>query len=231
MSQENVVQIKVWDLPTRAFHWSLPILLGACWWTSTEDGDMDTHMLCGYALLSLLAFRLSWGMWGSETSRFRHFVRGPSAVYAYLSGKVAHTIGHNPAGGWMVLALLSNLVAVTVTGLFARDDMESEGPLSHLLAGSWSDRLTGLHEQSFYLLLVLSALHLFAVLFYLILKHENLVGPMLSGRKSVKARQIPQTMKQVGALRAVLSLLVCVLAVWAIVHYGHAPAAMHNEGY
>lgn len=179
--------LKIWDLPTRLFHWSLLALVIASWWTTTGDGDMDWHMRCGYAVLALLLFRLVWGMLGSTTARFSSFVATPGKVLAYLAGmhknNAAHVVGHNPAGGWMVLALLSVLLLIAVAGLFANDDIMSEGPLAHHVSERLSDLATFGHERAFYVLLALVALHLAAIAFYLLVKKENLVRPMLTGSK------------------------------------------------
>lgn len=186
-ASEKTKELKVWDLPIRTFHWSLPVLIIACWWTSTESGDMNWHLRCGYAVLALLLFRLLWGVLGSTSARFSSFVASPRAVFAYISGMrrstATHHIGHNPAGGWMVLALLGTLLLSAGSGLFANDDMMSSGPLAHYVSGHFSDLATALHENSFYFLLALVGLHLAAIVFYLLAKKENLLRPMLTGIK------------------------------------------------
>lgn len=185
-----LVALKIWDLPTRLFHWSLLLLVVACWWTAGEDGDIDWHMRCGYAVLALLLFRLVWGMLGSTTARFSSFIAPPRKVLEYLSNARKNDtphIGHNPAGGWMVLALLAMLLAISVSGLFANDDIMSEGPLAHHLSEGMSDLATAWHEKGFYALLALVALHVGAIAFYLLVKKDNLVRPMLTG-----VRQFPQ---------------------------------------
>ncbi|MDP1634202.1 MAG: cytochrome b/b6 domain-containing protein [Gallionellaceae bacterium] len=183
------ITIKVWDLPTRLFHWSLLALVIACWWTATKDGDIDWHMRCGYAVLALLLFRLAWGLLGSTTARFASFVASPRAVLEYLAdtrhNDAPRTIGHNPAGGWMVLALLGMLLFVSATGLFANDDIMSEGPLAHHVSKGMSDLATAWHEHGFHALLALVGLHVAAIAFYLLVKKDNLVRPMLTGNKQV----------------------------------------------
>lgn len=186
---DTVAIIKVWDLPTRMFHWSLLALVAVCWWTG-EDGDIDWHMRCGYAVLALLLFRLAWGFAGSSTARFASFVTSPRKVLAYLAGmRPAATphFGHNPAGGWMVMLLLLVLLAVSLTGLFANDDILSEGPLARHISKRLSDLATAWHEHGFHALLALVALHVSAILFYLLVKKDDLVRPMLTG-----SRRVPQ---------------------------------------
>jgi cytochrome b len=186
-SRDKTETLKVWDLPTRLFHWSLLTLIVACWWTSTENGDMDWHMRCGYAVLALLLFRLIWGVLGSTTARFSHFVTSPRAVIEYFADlrnndNVPH-VGHNPAGGWMVLVLLGMVLLISTSGLFANDDMMSEGPLAHHVGENMSDLVTAWHEKGFYALLAMVAMHLAAIALYLLVKKENLVRPMLTGIK------------------------------------------------
>src|SRR5512142_588319 len=138
--------IKIWDLPTRLFHWSLLALIAACWWTSGEDGDIDWHMLCGYAVLALLLFRLVWGVLGSTTARFASFIASPRKVLGYFADARANTLpphlGHNPAGGWMVVLMLVLLLGIAGSGLFANDDIMSEGLLAHHVSERLSDMAT-----------------------------------------------------------------------------------------
>ncbi|MFH0933663.1 MAG: cytochrome b/b6 domain-containing protein [Pseudomonadota bacterium] len=188
--------LQVWDLPIRLFHWTLLGLVVACWRTAGGDGDIDWHMRCGYAVLALLLFRLVWGVLGSTTARFASFVASPRAVLEYLSSARRNDmlhIGHNPAGGWMVLALLAMLLAISLTGLFANDDIMSEGPLAHHVSKGMSDLATAWHEHGFHALLALVALHVAAIVFYLLVKKENLVRPMLTGVKRLpQAGDVPQ---------------------------------------
>jgi cytochrome b len=218
--------IKIWDLPTRLFHWSLLGLVVACWWTAGEDGNIDWHMRCGYAVLALLLFRLVWGVLGSSTARFASFVASPRAVLGYFAGMrsaaVPH-IGHNPAGGWMVLALLATLLAITLCGLFANDDIMSEGPLAHHVSERFSDLATAWHEGGFYTLLALVGLHIAAIAFYLLVKKDNLVRPMLTG-----VRQLPQgvnvpelRMRSTGLALAILGGAAG--AVWLLVRLACPP--------
>jgi len=222
-AHDKTSTLEVWDLPTRLFHWSLLTLIIACWWTSTENGDMDWHMRCGYAVLALLLFRLVWGVLGSTTARFSSFITSPRAVLGYFVGmrknETVQHVGHNPAGGWMVLMLLGMVLLISVSGLFANDDMMSEGPLAHYASERFSDLATAWHASSFYLLLALVAMHLAAIIFYLLVKKENLVRPMLTGIKHLP----PGTHKPALHIRSVkLALLIlgCVSgAVWMLVKF------------
>ena len=174
------VRIAVWDLPTRLFHWTLVGLIAFSWWTA-EEHYYDLHLWSGIAVLTLITFRLLWGIFGSSTSRFANFVRGPAAVRDYLSGKW-RGIGHSPLGALSVVALLGLVAVQAGLGLFASDeDGLLLGPLSHLIGGDASEEVTDLHEDLFNVLLVLIAVHVAAVLFYWVARKQDLIGPMVTG--------------------------------------------------
>jgi len=178
----------VWDLPVRLFHWALVALFASSWVSAQIGGNaMQVHQLSGMSILALVLFRLLWGVLGSTRARFADFVRGPRAALGYgrelLRGRAPFSVGHNPLGGWMVLALLASLLVQAGTGLFANDDIMLEGPLVKHISKDTSDWLTGIHHVNSVVLLVLIVLHIAAVLFYLRVKRENLILPMLTGRK------------------------------------------------
>jgi len=185
------VQIKIWDKPVRAVHWAIVVLMPALWWTA-DSGDMTRHKQLGYLMLALVAFRLFWGVAGSSTARFAAFLRGPRAIISYASGlfgkESAVVVGHNPLGGWSATVLLLLLATQIVIGLFAQDvDGIESGPLSYLVSYDTADAARGWHHFLFNVLLGFIALHIVAILFYLIVKRDNLIGPMISGRKNVAA--------------------------------------------
>jgi cytochrome b len=186
--------VKLWDLPVRVVHWSLAILLPALWRTA-EAGRMDVHQLLGQVLLALLVFRIFWGFAGSSTARFGRFVRGPRAILDYvhsLRTKDGEAIvGHNPLGGWSAILLLGLLLLQVGLGLIAEDsDGLVSGPLARLVSYETSEIAREGHELVFNLLLVLVAIHVAAVLAYWILKRDNLIVPMITGRK--RLRRPPQ---------------------------------------
>ena len=177
--------IRVWDLPVRMFHWTLVPLLLAMWWTG-EQRDIETHSRLGVVLVGLLVFRLLWGLFGSETARFAHFLRGPRAVVAYLAGRMPHHVGHNPLGGWSVALILLLLVAQATCGLFAHDvDGMESGPLSHLVSYDTADLARAWHHRLFNAILAMAALHILAICWYLVARGEDLLMPMVTGRKPV----------------------------------------------
>ncbi len=180
--------ILVWDLPTRLFHWVLVMLVIASFVSGKIGGAwMQYHMWSGYAILGLLVFRIAWGFVGGWHVRFAAFVRGPVAALRYarslLQADAPKHLGHNTLGGWSVLAMLISLLIQTVTGLFANDDIFTEGPLYPWISKATSDWLTHIHKLNQQVILVLIGVHVLAVLFYLIIKRENLIQPMFSGYK------------------------------------------------
>ncbi|HUW37959.1 MAG TPA: cytochrome b/b6 domain-containing protein [Rhodocyclaceae bacterium] len=216
--------VRVWDLPTRLFHWSLVLLVSFSGITG-EFGDdfganvLDWHARAGYAILALLFFRLLWGFVGGTHARFRSFIRRPRTVLAYLrelrTGGSGPHLGHNPAGGWSVLLMLACLSLQVGTGLFlSDDDLGFTGPLANHVSDHVSDQLHALHEANFVVLMVLVALHLLAIAFHLWAKKENLVRAMVSGKKPLAAP--PQ--RGGHPLLGALVLAISAAAVWFIVN-------------
>ncbi len=179
---------RVWDGPTRLFHWLLVGLFAFSWWTAEHD-QMDRHLVSGLILLALLVFRLLWGVVGGSTARFSHFVKAPRHVLRYLRGEQAVTApGHNPLGAYSVVALLGLLVILVVAGLFAVDvDGLESGPLADLVTFDHGRLASHLHGLAFKLLEWLILLHILAVLYYG-LHGRNLLLPMITGRD----RHLPQ---------------------------------------
>jgi cytochrome b len=209
-------RVKLWDLPVRVIHWSLVLLMPALWWTA-EKGQLFVHERLGYLAMALLIFRLFWGLVGGSTARFAGFVKGPKAIIGYLRGLFAKgaepIVGHNPLGGWSVVILLLLLVGVVGTGLFADDtDGLNPGPLNHLIQGDLSEHMGHWHHLLFNVLLGFIALHLLAILFYAVVKRENLVGPMLSGRREMAAPMIAPRFAPMW--RAVPGILIALGLIW-----------------
>lgn len=211
---------RVWDLPTRLLHAALILLFLFSWW-SAEYGHLRWHRASGYTVLTLLLFRLYWGVVGSTTARFASFVRGPAAFVAYArrlrERPVVPSVGHNPMGGWSVLSLLAVLLVQTGTGLFAVDtDGVESGPLSHFVRFATGRTLAEIHGLSFDLLLALLGLHVATVLFYRFVRREDLIAPMLGGRKLLPDGAAAHL--RFGSLtRALTGLLLAALIVAAIV--------------
>ena len=176
----------LWDVPVRLFHWGLAAAFVLAWW-SAENGEMDWHRRAGYSIAGLVLFRLGWGLLGSRSARFGSFVRGPGAVLRYVGGDMlrrdaGNHAGHNPLGGWSVLIMLALLALQVGLGLFAVDvDGLESGPFSYLVQFDTAREAATLHGLVFNVLLAVIALHLFAVMFHLLWKRENLVRAMITG--------------------------------------------------
>lgn len=206
--------VKLWDLPVRLVHWSFVALLPGLWYTA-EKGDLDTHVKLGMVMLILVVFRILWGLVGTTSARFSHFVRGPLTIGRYLRGLFGKEgepiVGHNPLGAISVVALLLLLGGQIALGLVAQDtDGLFSGPLNYLVEYDTAERARELHEFGFNVILAVVVLHVAAILFYLAVKRDNLVGPMITGRKRYSA--------EVAAPRRVPAwrVAVCLLIAWAI---------------
>lgn len=212
----------LWDLPTRLFHWLLVLLL-VCQWGTAEWHwlDMRWHFWFGYATLALILFRVLWGFFGSDSARFARFVRGPRAVLGYVRNiakrEPEYLAGHNPLGGWSVLALLACVLVQAVTGLFSGDDDDLlYGPLAGWLGSGAMDAVTDVHEATKNVLLALVAVHVLGVLWHLFVKRENLIAAMVGGRAWL--RDDPRLRFARTSLAVVLAGI-CAAGVWALVTY------------
>jgi cytochrome b len=188
-NEDRLVRQKVWDLPTRVIHWLIVGLTAFCWW-SGKHHELEWHRYSGYGVLGLLIFRIYWGFLGSGTARFSHFLRSPAVVLRYgrslLHKSRDDTFGHNPMGGWSVVALVLVLVVITATGLFSVDvDGIESGPLSDMVSFGFGRSMAAIHHWGVDALLWLVALHLLAIVFYFVRFRSNLIGPMISGNKLV----------------------------------------------
>jgi cytochrome b len=215
--------VAVWDWPVRVVHWLLVVLIATSWITSEIGGNaMTYHMWSGYAILTLVVFRIVWGFVGSPHARFASFVRGPAAVARYAAGlfgrETTRYAGHNPLGGWSVLLMLACMALQAGTGLFANDEIFTEGPLASRVAADTSVLLTTIHRYNFYVLLALIALHVAAIVFYLLVKRENLIGAMITGKKFLP-HDAPAP-ELVGSWRALVVLAIAAGAVAALVNSG-----------
>lgn len=177
----------VWDLSTRIFHWLLVILVSISLYTGFVGGfkEMDWHMYSGYAILTLIVFRLAWGLFGSRNARFTSFVRGPGAIIAYVRNLRTSPpgVGHSPLGGVSVLVILLAIGVQAATGLFASDDIFIEGPLVHLVSDETSRELTRIHNLNRWIIITLIGLHLVAIAGYQFIKRDDLLVPMITGWK------------------------------------------------
>jgi len=218
--------VRLWDLPVRLVHWSFVIGIGLLWW-SAENHRLDLHFKVGLVMLGLVVFRLLWGLVGSSTARFSGFVKGPAAIRAYLagqkSGTAEHVVGHNPLGALSVLALIGLLALQIGLGLFAQDtDAVSSGPLNFLVSYDLAKQISEVHEAVFNVILAVVGLHVAAILYYRVFKRDNLVSPMISGRRTFAT---PVATPRIAPLwlAVVCAVLAAAITVW--VAWGLPPFA------
>jgi cytochrome b len=222
----EAVRVRVWDLPTRLFHWLLALcVIGSVVSAKIGGNAMVWHFRIGYAVLTLLCFRLLWGLIGGRWSRFRSFVYAPSTLWRYLRGGSRpdehHDVGHSPLGALSVFALLAILAVQVGTGLFADDEIANTGPLIKFVSGATSSLLTSWHKSwGQWLVITLVVLHLLAVFFYLIGRKRNLIVPMWGGDKLLDSAVPASTDTLASRGIAVLLVALCGLGVGWLVSLG-----------
>jgi cytochrome b len=190
INEEERVAVGIWDLPVRIFHWVLVALFAFQLVTGWIGGAlMQWHLYSGYALLVGVAFRIAWGFVGGTHARFASFIAGPGATWRFarrlFSRQAVPQLGHNPLGGWSVILMLASLALQGITGLAANDGVMTEGPYAKIAGIEVSNVLSEVHRWNFWVLVVLSALHVLAVLFHWFVKKDNLIPPMFTGVKHV----------------------------------------------
>lgn len=216
VENENRRPVLVWDLPTRLFHWLIAFLIPVAYLTWRLNW-MRWHAWVGDALLALVLFRLLWGLFGSATARFSHFLASPRRAAMHLAHILRREpdleVGHNPAGGWMVMLLLGFLLGQGLTGIFVDNDVANEGPLTESTPARISNLMTALHDRLLWNgLLAAVALHVLTILVYGLAKQHNLLLPMITGRKTLPG-SVPAP-RMTPPARA-LVLLACASAVAA----------------
>lgn len=173
-------RILVWDIPTRVFHWLLVGSFAGAFLTAESETFRDVHVALGYTLLALIGFRVVWGLIGTRYARFRSFAFGPGKVLAYLKsllgGSPQHYLGHNPAGSWVIYALLLLGVLAGASGYATYNE----------IGGEWLEEL---HEGVANTMLALVAVHVTGVLVSSLLHRENLVRAMIDGTKRGEPQQ------------------------------------------
>jgi len=219
-------EIRVWDVATRIFHWSLVAMVAVCWITSEAEGTLFwTHLVSGYGVLLLVFFRLVWGFLGNRHARFVDFVRGWTAARDHVKGLMVLSppryIGHNPLGGWMILALLGMLSLSVISGLFAADDGDT-GPYAVLITPGMADALSEIHEALASFLLFLIGFHVLGVLADSLMGRENLARALWTGIKRIPVNATEGGNPEDDApeppfWRVLLALVVAALALAAII--------------
>ena len=214
------MRITVWDAPLRLFHGSLAVLVVFSFTTGQVGGDwLAWHMRSGYAILSLLGFRILWGFVGSDTARFATFLRGPGAALRHareaLARRPGAVVGHNPLGGWMVVAMLAAVAVQAFSGLFTDDEISTQGPLAAKASSAFVARMGHWHHVNEWIVLAAVVLHVAAIVGYWKVLRTNLVRPMIDGQLDV-APGVPAPRMRSGAL-ALFLFAASAAAVYALV--------------
>jgi len=214
-ARETPILVRVWDLPTRLFKWSLVLCVVLAWATNkfaTEHPQW--HKWNGYAVLVLIAFRILWGFFGSFPSRFAAFIPSPRQTLAYalalFRGGGPKYLGHTPLGAWMILALLVATATQAIIGLYSADEdrLVIEGPLAHTVSDAAVDKAASLHRLGFNIILVLASVHILANILYDVIGRSGLVRSMITGDKRVDPEISPLEPAKASGLRALACLIV-----------------------
>ncbi len=215
---------RIWDLPTRVFHWALAFCVVCLLITGFKGGDaMPWHYRFGYCVLTLLMFRLVWGVVGGKWSRFASFVYAPSSILRYMKGQgdALHSVGHNPLGAFSVFAMLAMLLVQVSTGLISDDEISAAGPLTKFVSNATVSLASSYHVTiGKVLVIVLVITHLVAIVFYLYKKRENLIKPMLHGDKLLPNSTPASADTAATRTLALAILLACAAAVYWLVSLG-----------
>lgn len=218
-------KVRVWDAPTRMFHWTLVTLVASAWVSfqySQKIGDFNLvwHRCNGYAILVLVVWRVLWGFVGASTSRFSQFVRWPWVAAGYgldlLRGRERHFLGHNPLGSYMILALLGLLALHGTLGLFTLEHNDTvAGPLKRLVSDDWVKTLSFWHRRGFNIILGFIALHVLVNLVYQFIKKDPLITGMITGKKP--AADYEDAAELQASARPLLRAFVCLIAAAGVV--------------
>lgn len=215
-------KVRIWDLPTRLFHWALASFVIALLITGNIGGNaMVWHMRLGYGVLTLLLFRMMWGLVGGHWSRFSSFMFSPATVWRYLRGRVSEPAGHSPIGALSVFALLAALTVQAGAGLFADDDIAFSGPLTSKVSSAIVADATWYHTAvGKFVVLGLVLMHLAAIAYYTLKRRKVLVRPMLTGDKALDTGTPASRDTAASRMLALVILTMCAGAVTALVQWG-----------
>jgi len=227
----------VWDLPTRVFHW-LFVLTICAQYTTAKLGTtwMPWHFRLGFFMIGLLTFRIIWGFVGPKHARFSSFLKGPGTVLAYLKQvhkvkDALHSVGHNPLGALMVIAMLALVAAQVTTGLFSTDDIAFTGPYYPTVSNDLAERITGWHHMIFNFIIAAAVLHIAAIAFYTFVKRQRLVPAMVHGHKPAEHVPAQESIPHSYLGRALIVILIAVGAVYLVQREAPPPAAPAESNY
>ena len=211
-------KIKVWDLPTRLFHWTLVASMIFMFISAKQGGTwLQWHLRCGLFLLALILFRIVWGFVGSDTARFTQFVKSPKHIIRYIKGEISENEqpGHNPLGALMVVALILGILFQLITGLFSPDENSYiYGGYLSSKAGSNASQIRSVHLMWANVLMILAGIHFAVVLFYRVIKRHNLITPMITGNKYLND-PVPQ-LKFASIFKALIILIITAAVAYSV---------------
>jgi len=211
-----MVKIRLWDLPTRLFHWLFAAAVIGAIVTDLLD-NITWHSYCGYTALVLVVFRIIWGFVGPHHARFSSFVPSVSSLKAFLKDQTVSPLGHNPLGALSVIAMLLIVLVQASSGLFTDDEISFQGPLSKFISEDMVKLMNQIHETNHVLVYSIVALHLIAIFYYQRIKKNNLIGPMVYGDKEIdpKNQPVDQTLASTDdvKIRVLAGVLLVVLIV------------------
>lgn len=207
----------VWDIPVRLFHWLLVLAIAAQWFTAEQRGDwLEWHFYIGYFTIGLILYRLIWGVVGTRYAKFTEFFPTPKSLLLWFKDNKQEYVGHPPLGALMVVLMLTIILIQGVSGLFTTDDIFTDGPWREVLSSQWQDYADWLHGNVFTVIQVAIAVHIIAALYYFLVKKNNLIWPLISGRKSVPEHQAIRSSKPVIAIVVLLFVAVIVYLIIAM---------------
>ena len=215
--------VRVWDIPIRLFHWVLVALVTSQFliaWVFTDA--MDIHVTLGYLTLTLIVFRIIWGFIGTAYAQFKNFLVNPTSLVAYIKGLSNRTsqsksAGHNPIGGYSTIAIITCVLIQGFSGLFCDDDVLTAGPLRHLVSDDITSIYNQVHALNAKVLAGLLCTHVAAIFWYLLVRKENLIKPMITGTKTAGKDEKYIHWKE-KPLTALLALALALIAVWVVVN-------------
>mgnify|MGYP001942600210 FL=1 len=216
LAKKNIL---IWDIPVRIFHWALVICLIGAWYTSEgERGLIDIHLLFGYSILALVLFRVFWGFIGTKYAKFSQFIPTPTAIKLYLTGKNKFHLGHNPLGSLMVFFMLALLLLQAISGLFMSDEIFTNGPYFDSVSKNIQQLMSTIHHTVFDIIVIVSILHIGAIFYYLLVKKQNLITAMFTGKQWVEDKLRGLSIKHSKLVTAcILLVLVCAFVYWLVV--------------
>ena len=210
--------VRIWDLPTRLFHWLLALCVIGLVITANVGGNaMVWHFRLGYAVATLLLFRVVWGLVGGHWSRFSSFLYAPASIVRYLKGQSpeTHRLGHNPLGALSVWALLLFLMVQVGTGLVSDDEIAAAGPLTALVSGDTVAQASWYHKDiGAWVLIGLVGLHVLAIIFYVRVRKQQLIRPMLDGDKTLPEAAAPSRDDALSRIAALVVLALSAGVAW-----------------